>query len=104
MPSYPKRERFPKSGGDEAKRFPDFVSGKKFNAVYDEHLRPLRNGIGHVFLKDMGDESSAERSTDEHDFVAKVYELLPVAYHVARKMLKNNFGRGGLAQRALALE
>jgi hypothetical protein len=104
MPSYPKCERFPASGEKEAERFPESVAGKKFNLVYDERLRPLRNGIGHVFLEDSGDESSAERSGDEHEFVDEVYALLPAAHHVARTMLKNDFGQGGLAQRALALE
>ena len=104
MPSYPKRERFPESGTEEAGFFPDAVAGKKFTAVYDGRLRPLRNGIGHVFLEDMGEETSAERSTDEHEFVDEVYELLPAAHHMARTMLKNDFALGGLAQRAFDIE
>jgi hypothetical protein len=104
MPSYLKRERFPNSADNEAERFPDTVAGKKFNAVYDGHLRHLRNSIGHVFLEDVTDESSAERSSDEHEFVAEVYNLLPVAHHMARTMLKNDFERGGLARRAFELE
>lgn len=104
LPSYPKRERFPASEDEGTEYFPDAVASKKFNAVYDECLRPLRNGIGHVFLEEMSDESSSERSTDEHEFVTAVYELLPVAHHMARTMLKNDFGPGGLAQRATALE
>ena len=102
LPTYKKRERFPESG-EEAERFPEFVRGKKFNAVYDDRLRPLRNGIGHVFLEDMGDEDSPERSTDEYEFVDEVYVLLPVAHHMARAMLKNDFGQNGLAQVAAKL-
>lgn len=101
LPSYLKQERFPK---DEAERFPAELSGKKFSAVYDERLRPLRNGIGHVFLEDFEDSSSMERSTDEHEFINEVYSLLPAAHHIARAMLKNDFASGGLAQCALAIE
>ncbi len=104
MPSYLKQERFPRGEAAEAARFPFEVLGKKFNAVYDEHLRPLRDGIAHVFLEDEGDESSAERSSDEYEFVAEVYHLLPVAHHMARTMIKNDFGQVGLAQRAFKLE
>jgi hypothetical protein len=104
MPSYLRRERFPERGTEEADYFPDAVAGKKFAAVYDERLRPLRNGIGHVFLEDMGDENSIERSTDEHEFVYEVYELLPAAHHMARTMVENDFGQGGLARRAFGLE
>ena len=103
IPSYPKRERFPESGTEGSDFFPDVVAGKKFTAVYDDRLRPLRNGIGHVFLEDMGDEGSAERSTDEHEFVDEVYELLPVAHHMARTMIQNDFGQEGLARRAFGL-
>ncbi len=103
IPSYHKRERFPESGTEGSDFFPDAVAGKKFTAVYDDRLRPLRNGIGHVFLEDMGDEGSAERSTDEHEFVDEVYELLPVAHHMARTMIQNAFGQEGLARRAFGL-
>jgi len=102
LPTYRKLERFP-ADGDEAERFPDHVQGKKYYAVYDEHLRPLRNGIGHIFLEDMGDEDSAERSTDEYEFMSEVYVLLPVAHQVARTMLSNDFGQGGLARIAAGL-
>lgn len=103
FPSYRKHEKMPKDG-DEAERYSDDVKGKKFNAVYDDHLRPLRNGIGHVFLEDMGDEFSDERSTDEFEFVNDVYVYLPTAHHIARTMLENDFGRGGLAGLASRLE
>lgn len=96
FPSYRKHEKMPKTG-DEAERYSDDVKGKKFNAVYDDYLRPLRNGIGHVFLEDMGDEFSDERSTDEFEFVNDVYVYLPAAHHIARTMLENDFGHGGLA-------
>jgi hypothetical protein len=102
LPAYEKYERIPDTG-DEAERFPDHLKGKKFNAVYDDHLRPLRNGIGHVFLEDMNDEDSEERSTDEFEFINDVYTYLPVAHHMARTMLKNDFSRGGLAHLALAV-
>lgn len=102
LPTYRKRERFPESG-DEAEKFPEYAQGKKFNAVYDDYLRPLRNGIGHIFLQDMGDEDSPERSTDEYEFVNDVYTLLPVAHHAARMMLKKDFGREGLARIAAGL-
>jgi hypothetical protein len=104
MPSYLGRERFPESRTEGADFFPNAVAGKKFTAVYDDRLRPLRNGIGHVFLEDMGDEGSAERSTDEHEFVDEVYELLPAAHHMARTMILNDFGQGGLARRAFGLK
>jgi hypothetical protein len=61
-------------------------------------------GIGHVFLEDMDDESSPERSTDEFEFVNGVRVHLPVAHHIARTMLRNDFKRGGLAHLALAKE
>ncbi len=96
LPTYRKDERFLKEG-QGAERFTAEVKGKKFYKVYDDHLRPLRNGIGHVFLEDMEDESSAERSTDEYDFVSRVYVYLPVAHHIAKTMLKNDFGQGGAA-------
>jgi len=103
LPTYRKQEKIPKTG-DEAKRFPDAVKGKKFNAVYVDHLRPLRNGIGHVFLEDMDDEDSGERSTDEFEFVNDAYLYLPVAHHLARTMIEHDFGRGGLAMLASRLE
>jgi hypothetical protein len=52
----------------------------------------------------MDDESSAERSTDEYDFVSEVYSYLPVAHHIARAMLMNDFGPGGLVQVVFSLE
>ena len=103
LPAYRKRERFPEDS-HEAERFPDHVKGKKFYKVFDDHLRPLRNGVGHMFLEDMDDESSAERSTDEYDFVSEVYSYLPVAHHVARAMLMNDFGPGGLVQVVFSLK
>ncbi len=103
LPTYRKYERMPDKG-DQAKRFPYFLKGKKFNAVYDDHLRPLRNGIGHVFLEDMDDETSAERSTDEFEFINDVHIHLPVAHYMAKTMLKNDFKRGGLAYRAVTIQ
>jgi hypothetical protein len=103
LPAYRKRERFPEDS-HEAERFPDHVKGKKFYKVFDDHLRPLRNGVGHIFLEDMDDESSAERSTDEYDFVSEVYSHLPVAHHIARAMLMNDFGPGGLVQVVFSLK
>lgn len=103
LPAYRKYEKMPEAG-DEAERFPDAVKGKKFTKVYDDYLRPLRNGIGHVFLEDEKDEDSEERSTDEFEFVDRTYAYLPVAHHIARTMLKNDFGRGGLATLASSLE
>ena len=64
----------------------------------------MRNGVGHMFLEDMDDESSAERSTDEYDFVSEVYSYLPVAHHIARAMLMNDFGPGGLVQVVFSLK
>ncbi len=103
LPTYRKHEKFPKED-QEAERFPDGVRGKKFYKVYDDNLRPLRNGIGHMFLEDMKDESSTERSTDEYDFVSEVYSYLPVAHHVSRTMIENDFGPGGLVQVVYDLE
>ncbi len=102
LPTYRKLERFP-DGGEEDEKFTEDVRGMKFTAVYDDRLRPLRNGIGHIFLEDMSDEDSLERSTDEYEFLHDVYKLLPVAHHVARTMLKNDFGQSGLAQVAARL-
>lgn len=80
------------------------MKGKKFYKVYDDHLRPLRNGIGHVFLEDMKGESSAERSTDEYDFINDIRVYLPAAHHIARTMLQNDFGPQGLGRIAAHLE
>jgi hypothetical protein len=52
----------------------------------------------------MDDEFSAERSTDEYTFVSKVNTFLPAAHHIARTMLGNDFGPGGLAQLAFSLQ
>lgn len=102
LPRYEKDERFPKDG-EEAERFPDAVLGEKFTKVYVDRLRPLRDGIAHLFLEDAGDKASAERSTDELGFAEEVYEYVPAAHHVARTMLKNDFADSGLAVRALKL-
>jgi hypothetical protein len=96
VPTYQRHEKFQEAQEDE--HFPAEILGKKFNAVYDDYLTPLRDGIAHVFLEDMKDERSAERSTDEHEFVSEVYVHLPVAHHIARTMLSNDFKRGGLAE------
>ena len=103
LPAYEKHERLPENGY-EAERFPHDVRGKKFYKVYDDYLRPMRNGIGHVFLEDMDDEASAERSTDEFQFVRRVYAYLPVAHHIARTMLGNDFAPEGLVRLAVGLE
>jgi SEC-C motif len=103
MPRYEKDERFP-NGGEEAERFPDEVRGEKFTKVYDDRLRPRRDGVAHVFLEDAADHSSAERSTDDIRFVDDVYAYVPVAHHMALTMLKNDFSDAGLAMTALRLE
>ena len=90
--------------GTEAERMLETVRGKKFNHVYDDYLRPRRHAIGHVLLEDMNDEYSAERPTDEFDFVSDVYLYLPVAHHIARTMIENDFGVRGMAQLILRLD
>ena len=103
LPTYRKYERVPQSGA-EADLGPETLKGQKFYKVYDDHLRDLRNGIGHVFLEDMDDESSLERSTDEDGFLNEVYTYLPVAHHIARTMLENDFGPRGAGRLAADLE
>jgi SEC-C motif len=102
LPRYEKTERFPKVG-EEVERFPEAVLGEKFARVYAERLRPLRDGVAHVFLEDASDRASAERSTDDLAFANEVYSYVPVAHHMARTMLKNDFADTGLAIRALKL-
>jgi hypothetical protein len=103
LPLYLKEERMP-TKGDSATRIPEGLRGMKFTKVYQDHLRPLRNSIGHVFLEDEDDQDSAERSTDEFDFVSNAYTHLPVAHHIARAMLENDFGPAGLARFASELQ
>jgi hypothetical protein len=103
LPTYRRHEKLPESSA-ETNLGPEDVKGKKFYKVYDDHLRPLRNGIGHVFLEDMDDESSTERSTDEYDFINDVRAYLPVAHHIARTMLRNDFGPQGAGRIAANLE
>ncbi len=103
LPPYLKNEKVP-SEGDLAERIPDEVRGKKFTTVYQDYLRPLRDGIGHVFLEDEKDTNSQERSTDELDFITKAYRYLPVAHHIARAMLEKDFCPGGLALFAFELQ
>lgn len=103
LPTYEKRERFPENGA-EAERFPAAIGGEKFAKVYVDLLRPLRDGIAHVFLEDTSDKASAERSTDEHEFVNDIYEYVPAAHYMARTMLNNDFGVSGLATVAARLK
>lgn len=103
MPKYERTERFPKEGED-AERFPDEIRGEKFTKVYDDRLRYRRDGVAHVFLEDAADPFSAEQSTDEITFVNDVYSYVPVAHHMARTMLRNDFADAGLAMTALQLE
>ena len=103
FPSYEKHERFPEEG-EEAEMFRESVRGKKFTAVYDHQLTPLRDGIAHVFLEDGKDPRSADRSTDEYAFTEKVYSYLPVAHHMARTMMENDFGDAGFATQAARLK
>jgi hypothetical protein len=102
MPRYEKGEKFPKDG-EEPKRFPNEVRGEKFTKVYAKRLRPLRDGVAHVFLEDASDRSSAERSTDDLAFANDVYSYVPVVHHMARTMLKNDFGVSGMATLASKL-
>ena len=103
MPTYRKHERLPEEG-EEAEHVPELARGRKFYKVYDDHLWPLRNGIGHIFLEDMTDETSPERSTDEYEFVSEVYVYLSVAHRIARTMLAIAFGANGMARLALQLQ
>lgn len=103
LPLYLKEERLP-SEEELAQWVPEPVRGKKFTSVYQDHLRPLRNGIGHVFLEDEEDQDSEERSTDELGFVTEAYHYLPVAHLIARAMLEKDFGPGGLARIASELQ
>lgn len=103
LPTYRKHERISESG-EEPDIGPESLRGKKFYKVYDDKLRPLRNGIGHVFLEDMDDEASPERSTDEYEFLNEVYIYLPVAHHIARTMLENDFGLRGSGRLAADLQ
>lgn len=105
MPKYRKSEKWHEIS-ENNKRVPASLNleGKKFYTIYEDQLRPLRNGIGHVFLEDMDDEFSEERSTDEYDFVNKVYTYLPVAHDIARRMIEVDFSPHGLATLAHQLE
>lgn len=103
LPIYRKQEKMPESS-EEGAFASEALRGKKFDRVYVDHLRPLRNGIGHVFLEDEGDQDSPERSTDEYKFINDVYVYLPVAHHIARTMMEHDFGPRGLGRLAANLE
>jgi len=80
------------------------ATGLAATSVYDQQLRPLRDGIAHVFLEDEKDPRSADRSTDEYGFTDEAYAYLPVAHHMARTMMENDFGSLGLATQAAQLK
>jgi hypothetical protein len=67
--------------------FPQDIRGKKFNAIIDSALRPLRNEIAHAIM----DSGELGLSADDLLKAAKVDHWLPVARTIVRRMLKNDF-------------
>jgi hypothetical protein len=63
------------------------VRGKKFNAIIDSELRPLRNKVAHAIM----DSGELGMSADDLLEVEKVDRWLPVTRTIVRRMLKNDF-------------
>jgi hypothetical protein len=63
------------------------IRGKKFNAIIDSDLRPLRNEIAHAIM----DSGELGMSADDLIQVEKVDRWLPVTRTIVRRMWKNDF-------------
>jgi hypothetical protein len=92
--------------------FPDTSSRKRNGHGHRTggHLR-LRSAVEALegrhsarVLEDEKDQRSADRSTDEYGFTDEAYAYLPVAHHMARTMMENDFGSLGLATQAARLK
>ena len=73
--------------------FPPETRGKKFNAVVDSELRPLRNEVAHAIM----DSGELGLSADDLLKLEKVDHWLPFTRTIARRMLKNEFKEEFLA-------
>jgi hypothetical protein len=67
--------------------FPPAIRGKKFNAIIDSDLRPLRNEIAHAIM----DSGELGMSADDLLKVGTVDHWLPVTRTIVRRMIKNDF-------------
>jgi hypothetical protein len=70
-----------------AQVFPPEIRGKKFNAVIDSQLRPLRNEVAHAIM----DSGELGMSADDLLKLEKVDNWLPLTRTIVRRMLKNDF-------------
>jgi hypothetical protein len=71
-----------------AQFFPEESLGKRFSAVIQKHLEPIRNKVAHALLDDTGDISVF---VDEMIEVDQTRYWLPVTKCIARRMLQNEF-------------
>ncbi|MFZ0771932.1 MAG: methylamine utilization protein MauJ [Candidatus Sulfotelmatobacter sp.] len=67
--------------------FPPEIRGKKFNAIIDSQLRPLRNEVAHAIM----DSGELGMSADDLLKLERVDYWLPVTRTMVRRMLKNEF-------------
>ena len=67
--------------------FPVEYRGKRFGAIIDNVLRPLRNEVAHGLLA----EGEIKVSSDDLVQLYRVQRILPMARFIARKMLLNDF-------------
>jgi len=67
--------------------FPVEYRGKRFGAIIDNVLRPLRNEVAHGLLA----EGEIKVSSDDLIQLWRVQRILPMARLIARKMLLNDF-------------
>ena len=65
------------------------IQGKKFPAIRDDVLRPVRNSIAHAFLDDDGPTG---RPAEELLDLDNVYQHLPLVKYMARQMVLNEMG------------
>ena len=66
---------------------PPEAAGKKFSAVCNKYLCPLRVGIAHALLKN----GEARVTLDRLDHIREVNKWLPLCRTLARTTLRNEF-------------
>jgi hypothetical protein len=85
--SYPWRMRWDVLAIDQVA--PPEAAGKKFSAVCNRYLYPLRVGIAHALLKN----GEVGVTLDRLDHIREVNKWLPLCRTLARTMLRNEFPR-----------
>ncbi|MDX2038052.1 MAG: SEC-C metal-binding domain-containing protein [Isosphaeraceae bacterium] len=67
--------------------FPTETRGRKISMVMEKFLRPLRNKIAHSIFGESGKDIWEESLVNNHE----VWNLLPLAQMIVRRMLKDEF-------------